>query len=200
MKVKNLIKWCAILVVITGLISCATAPSTGGSGQAATGGKAAQASPEPTDSPMYYGSGSGSSQTAAMNSAKINAVRKAVQDAVGIPTALAKQDQIASLFPEDANANSFVFNSSTEILDRASSDDGATVTLGVRINLDAISNLLRANDIYGNQVLPQGGEVKLVDQQPPAALAKAETEQSGAEEGAQAEGQAGSTVASAEPS
>ncbi len=202
MKVKNLIKWCAILVVITGLISCATAPSTGGGGQTAGGGKAAQPSAEPTNSPMYYGTGSGSSQTAAMNSAKLNAVRKAVQDAVGAPTALAKKDQIDSLFAEDKNANSFVYNSSTEILDRSTSDDAATVTLGVRINLEAVSNLLRANDVYGNQVLPQGGEVTLVDQKPPAALAKAQTEQADepAGTGTEAEEQTGSTVAAAEPS
>ncbi len=202
MKVEKLIKWCVILMVIAGLISCASAPSAGGGGQPAGAGKAAQPSPEPTNSPMYYGTGSGSSQTAAMNSAKLNAVRKAVQDAVGAPTALAKQEQIESLFSEDKNANSFVYNSSAEILDRSTSDGSATVTLGVRINLEAVSNLLRANDIYGNQVLPQGGEVKLADQKPPAALAKAQTEESGqqAGTGAQAEEQTGDKVAAAEPS
>ncbi len=182
---KNLIQWCGILIVVAGLMACATAPSTGGRGRASEGGAAAQPSPEPTNSPMYYGTGSGSSQTAAMNIAKMNAVKKAVQDAVGAPTALAKKGQIESLFSEDKNANSFVYNSSTQILDRAAVDGGATVTLGVRINLEAVSNLLRANDIYGNQVLPQGGEVKLADQSPPAALAKAQAEQEGA--GAQAE-------------
>ncbi len=198
---KNLIKWCAILIVIIGLASCATAPSTGGGGQAAGGGEAAQPSAEPTDSPMYYGSGSGSSQTTAMNRAKLNAVRKAVQDAVGAPTALAKKDQIDSLFSEAKNANSFVYNSSTQILDRATSDDGATVTLGVRINLEAVSNLLRANDIFGNKVLPQGGEVTLVDQKPPAALAKAETEQADEQTGTETQDkdQTDSTAA-AEPS
>lgn len=199
---KNLMKCCAILLVIAGLISCVSAPSTDGGRQAAGAGKAEQPSPEPTNSPMYYGTGSGSSQTAAMNSAKMNAVRKAVQDAVGAPTALAKKDQIDALFPEDKNANTFVYNSSTQILDRASSDDGSTVTLGVQINLEAVSNLLRSNDIFGNKVLPQGGEVKLADQEPPAGLAKAQDEESGeqTDTGSQAEDQADTSVAAAEPS
>lgn len=131
---------------------------------------------------MYYGTGTGSSQTAAMNSAKMAAVRKAVQDAVGAPAALAKKEQIESLFSDDANANNFVYNSSAEILDRGGSDGSFTVTLGVRINLEAVTNLLRKNDIYGNKVLPQGGEVTLLDQEPPAGLSKAEDEEGKAAE------------------
>ncbi len=175
MKMKNWIKLAGIVMVLSVIMACASAPSP-------SAGKA-QPSPQPTDSPMYYGTGTGASQTAAMNSAKMAAVRKAVQDAVGAPAALAKKDQIESLFSDDANANSFVYNSSTQILDRGSSDGSYTLTLGVRINLEAVANLLRSNDIYGNKVLPQGGEVTLLDQQPPSGTtaasqeAKAEGEQ-----------------------
>ena len=181
MKTKDVIKLFGILLVVAALISCASAPSTSQASQKAGEPAAGAPSPEPTDSPMYYGTGSGSSQTAAMNRAKLNAVRKAVQDAVGAPTALAKQDQIESLFSEDTNANTLVYNESTEILDRSSENGSSTVTLGVRINLEAVANVLRGNDIYGNKVLPQGGEVTLLDQKPPAAFAKAEPEQKAAE-------------------
>src|SRR6056297_2925052 len=181
MKTKDVIKLFGILLVVAALISCASAPSTSQASQKAGEPAAGAPSPEPTDSPMYYGTGSGSSQTAAMNRAKLNAVRKAVQDAVGAPTALAKQDQIESLFSEDTNANTFVYNESTEILDRSSENGSSTVTLGVRNTLEAVANVLRGNDIYGNKVLPQGGEVTLLDQKPPAAFAKAEPEQKAAE-------------------
>jgi len=181
MKAKGVIKLVGIVMVLAVLISCASAPSSSGK---------VQPSPQPTDSPMYYGTGTGSSQTAAMNSAKMAAVRKAVQDAVGAPTALAKKEQIESLFSDEENANSFVYNSSAEILDRGGSDGSFTVTLGVRINLETVTNLLRANDIYGNMVLPQGGEVTLLDQEPPAGIAKAEVEEGKAAEQQPAEAKA----------
>ena len=113
----------------------------------------------------------------------MNAVRKAVQDAVGAPTAMAKKTQIEQLFSPDKNANTYVINSSVEVLDRSGQDGSSTVTLGVRINLEAVSTVLRANDIYGDQVLPQGGEVVLADQEAPSFAQATKASSSGEGEG-----------------
>jgi hypothetical protein len=168
MNMKSGIRLLGILVGTALLFSCATAPSgaPSSSGQAAQPQKAA--APSASETPMYYATGSGASQLEAMNSAKMNAVRKAVQDAIGLPAAMAKKAQVEELFSNDKNANTYVINSSTEILDRSGQDGSFTVTLGVRINLEAVSNVLRSNDIYGNLVLPQGGKVVLADQEPPS--------------------------------
>jgi oligoribonuclease NrnB/cAMP/cGMP phosphodiesterase (DHH superfamily) len=42
------------------------------------------------------------------------------------------------------------------------------LTLGIKINLESVAAVLRGAGIYGGQVLPQGGEVALVDQPRPA--------------------------------
>ncbi len=168
MKKKVAIKVIGILIGTALLFSCASAPSGSGSSAAGQGGQAEKAEPTVSGTPMYYATGSGASQIEAMNIAKMNAVRKAVQDAVGAPTAMAKKSQIEQLFSSDKNANTYVINSTTKVLDRSSQDGSSTVTLGVRINLEAVTNILRANDIFGDQVLPQGGEVVLADQKAPA--------------------------------
>lgn len=199
MKKKTAFKFIGLCAGLAVLFSCATAPS-GPAGAAP--GPAPKAEPVVSENPMYYATGNGSSQTAALNSAKMNAVRKAVQDAIGVPTAMAKRSQIEQIFSDDGNANSYVINSTTQILDRSGQDGSFTVTLGVRINLEAVSSILRANDIYGNQVLPQGGEVALADQQPPSfAASQPASGSSGAAAGtAQAQPQAEEqTVAAAAP-
>lgn len=184
MNMKSGIRLIGILVGTALLFSCATAPSgaPSSSGQAAQSQKAA--APAVSETPMYYATGNGANQLEAMNAAKINAVRKAVQDAIGLPAAMAKKAQVEQLFSNDKNANTYVINSSAEILDRSGQDGSFTVTLGVRINLEAVSNILRSNDIYGNLVLPQGGKVALADQEAPsfaqpAAAAPAEGSSSG---------------------
>jgi len=188
MKAKTVLLLIGLVVGIAFLFSCATAPGSP-AGESARSEKKSE--PVVSENPMYYGTGSGSSQTAAMNTAKMNAVRKAVQDAVGVPTAMAKQSQIEQIFPDQGNANSFVISSSAEILDRSGQEGSYTVTLGVRVNLEAVGNILRANDIYGNQVLPQGGRIALADQQPPSFAAPQPVEQGVSQSG----GEGGATSA-----
>ncbi|HDQ15403.1 MAG TPA: hypothetical protein ENN41_11400 [Sediminispirochaeta sp.] len=166
MKMSLFLRLSSVGILVLVLFSCATGGGRPTDG--AAGAPEKMTAPEVSGTPMYYASGSGQSQTEALNRAKMNAVRKAVQDALGLPTAMAKKAQIEELFSYDKNSNSFVINSSTEILDRSQQDGSHTVSLGVRVNLEPVSNLLRANDVYGNQVLPQGGGVELPDQQRPS--------------------------------
>jgi len=155
MKMSLFLRLSSVGILVLVLFSCATGGGRPTDG--AAGAPEKMTAPEVSGTPMYYASGSGQSQTEALNRAKMNAVRKAVQDALGLPTAMAKKAQIEELFSYDKNSNSFVINSSTEILDRSQQDGSHTVSLGVRVNLEPVSNLLRANDVYGNQVLPREG-------------------------------------------
>ncbi|MEA1910813.1 MAG: hypothetical protein U9N32_03935 [Spirochaetota bacterium] len=154
------------ILIMSFFIACATTggsvPSSGGSTVKAPEG------PVLSVSPVYYATGTGSSQSAAFNDAKMNAVKKAAADALGIASAAANRDKLESKIYIASNANAYVYNETMEIIDRGDDGGSSTVSIGIRINLEAISNVLRANEIYGNIILPQGGDVLLSDMERPS--------------------------------
>ncbi len=181
-----------IVLAIIGIFLLAGCATSGGAGGgAAAGGGAKAPSAKPVASPVYYGSGSGTSQSDALNQAKTAAVRKAAQDLLGIAAATVKKDEVESALFGKGNINAYVYNESMEIIDRGGAEGSYSATIGVRINLEAINNILRGAEIYGGQVLPQGGEVALADQSRPAIA--------GEEPDAAPAGDGGAAVAKAEP-
>lgn len=153
MKKKNsIVKIGAALSVIFVLLLAGCASTGGGS----TGpGKQAAASAAPVSSPVYYGSGSGATQTEAMNQAKIAAVRKASADLLGVAAAAAKRDEIETALFGKGGVNAYVYNDSMEIIDRGGSDGDFSLTLGIKINLESVAAVLRGAGIYGGQVYPR---------------------------------------------
>lgn len=157
-----------IILIMSVMISCV---STGGSipSSGSTPSQAAvPAEPIISASPVYYATGTGTTQSAAFNTAKLNAVKKAASDALGIASAAANRDKLESKIYIASNTNAYVYNETMEILDRGSDSGSSTVTIGIRVNLEALSNVLRANEIYGNIILPQGGDVLLEDMERPS--------------------------------
>ena len=156
------------ILTITVFISCASTGGSVPSSVANTGKAAANAGPVVSASPVYYATGSGSTQSAAFNNAKMNAVKKAVSDALGIASASANRDKLKSKIYISSNTNAYVFNDTMEILDKGSESGNSTVSIGIKINLEALASVLRANEIYGNIILPQGGDVLLADMERPS--------------------------------
>ncbi len=156
-----------IILIMAVMISCV---STGGGGASsgASSQTSAQAGPVLSASPVYYASGTGITQSAAFNDAKLNAVKKVASDALGIASAAANRDKLESKIYIASNTNAYVYNETMEILDRGGESGNSTATIGIRINLEALSNVLRANKIYGNIILPQGGDVQLLDMDRPS--------------------------------
>lgn len=164
----NRIKFFLITVFITIVfISCATTGGPASSGVNTTKA-AADAGPVLSESPVYYATGSGDSQSAAFNDAKMNAFKKAATDALGIASSAANRDKLESKIYIPSTANAYVYNETMEILDRGDDNGRTTVSIGIRVNLEALSNVLRANEIYGNIILPQGGDVLLSDMERPS--------------------------------
>ncbi len=161
------------LIVILLLSACATAPYGGSAGSAGKKGSAAGGAESISASPMYYGSGEGSTQSGAINSAKLSAVKKAVSDALGTASAMANREKLEDEVYGKVNVNALVYNDTLEILDRSSDGGQYVVTLGVKINLPAVADVLRGADIYGGIITPQGGDVALPDQETPVVKAPA---------------------------
>jgi hypothetical protein len=165
----NRIKLILITILIAALtISCATTSGTGASSGTDTAKAGADAGPVLSASPVYYATGTADSQSAAYNDAKMNAVKKAASDALGIASAAANRDKLESKIYIPSNANAYVYNETMEILDRGDDNGSSTVSIGIRVNLEALSNVLRVNEIYGNIILPQGGDVILADMERPS--------------------------------
>ncbi|MCD6397812.1 MAG: hypothetical protein J7L71_09755 [Spirochaetaceae bacterium] len=167
MKIMKLFLILIISMVI--LISCATVG--GGSAASDTNNKSSAGSPAGpvvSASPVYYAAGSGTTQSAAFNEAKMNAVKKAASDALGIASSSANRDKLENKIYISSNANAYVYNETMEILDNGNENGNSTVSIGIKINLEALSSVLRANEIYGNKILPQGGDVLLADMERPS--------------------------------
>jgi hypothetical protein len=162
-KIKLLLTFIISAVILMSCVSSGNpgSPSMGNSGRS-------EADSIISASPVYYATGSGDTQSAAFNDAKMNAVIMAVNDALGIASSAANKAKLESSIYITTKANVYVYNETMEIIDRGNSNGSSTATIGIRINLEAISNVLRANEIYGNIILPQGGDVLLADKERPA--------------------------------
>ncbi len=121
-----------------------------------------------SDAPMYYGTGSGSTVSGALKSAKLQAVKGAVLDILGEAAAAANKDKLETEVYGGVPVNALVHNDTVKILHRTHTDSSYVLVVQVRINLPAVAEVLRSRKIYGGLILPQGGTVVLADQEPPA--------------------------------
>lgn len=163
----------AILIVFALVLSsCVSTPEAKGGEE-----KAAEAKKEAavTATPMYYGRGDGKTASGAINAAKIAALRKAAADAVGIASAAANKDKLDGFFGAIDNVNAYVLPESMQTIAQGKDGEAFYSEIGIKINLEALGNALRAKEIIGGQVLPQGGTIKLADQSQPGGQAADQT-------------------------
>ena len=135
-----------ILVTAFILAGCA-----GGGAVRPSGGGTAQQAGGP---PLYYGKGQGNSQIEAMNAAKMDAVRKAVVEMVGVASEAAHQQELGAAIYNSGNANNFVKNETMQVLDKIQNGDVWTVELMVQADLYRIESILRDNEIWGGKLTP----------------------------------------------
>lgn len=140
----------ALLLLILMFFSCAT-------GGVPAGG--------PTGTPLYYGSGSGTSGLQAMNAAKGMAVRRAAEDLLGPAVTTVKRAELDSFFADVKDFNIYVLPETLQTL----SSDGTSYSLMIRVNLKALGNSLAAKMLLGGQVTGGANQsLALADQKPPA--------------------------------
>ncbi len=154
MKKRNFILFCLVSVLL--LAGCAT-----------SGGAAAAGGDTETATPVFYGRGTGDSSTKALNAAKMDALRKAVETALGPASAAANKDKLTELLYNTSNPNAFVINGSMEVIKNSGDGGSFYYEIGIQINLEATANFLRSKDIIGGRVLLSGGPVLLANQPRP---------------------------------
>jgi hypothetical protein len=128
LSILSLIAFSALLAV-----SCAGAPTAAPA--------AAQTQKE------YAGAGQDASLLGAMNKAKMDAVRKAVIDMIGVANEQANRDTLDQVLYNTKNPNAFVVNESFKTTRKDSVGDEFVVEGTVLVRLDAVDAVLKARGI-----------------------------------------------------
>jgi hypothetical protein len=125
-------------VIITFLGSCAATPSA------------------PQDPDVYVGVGQGETLGAAMNAAKMDAVRKAVIDLIGVRAEADRAPELEDVLYSTRNPNAYVYNETLETLRKDGSliDGDMIYELRIRVNVPAVRRVLDANGLLGSEPTP----------------------------------------------
>jgi hypothetical protein len=123
---------------------------------------------------VYEGAGRDASMLKAMNMAKMDAVRKAVIDMIGVATEQANQEELQEVLYNTQNPNAFVNNETFETLRKDKVGDEYVFEARVAVKMRAVESTLKANGLYGEAVTTQ-------EKTGDAAAASAEATKEGAE-------------------
>ncbi len=149
MKTKFLYGLFAQLILLLFLISCVSGPPA--TVQAPQAGTAA-AMPEEK---VYEGAGQDASMLKAMNMAKMDAVRKAVIDLIGVANEQANQEKLQEVLYNTQNPNAFVNNDTFETLRKDKIGDDYIFEARVAVKMRAVESTLKAHGLYGEAVTTQ---------------------------------------------
>jgi len=142
-NVKSPFGLIALPLLIIFLISCAGGPSTTIPAPEAGG---AESLPEEK---VYEGAGQDESMLTAMNMAKMDAVRKAVIDMIGVANEQANQEKLQKVLYNTRNPNALVNNETFETLRKDKIGDDYIFEARVAVKMRAVDSILKANGLYG---------------------------------------------------
>ena len=149
-KYKILITAVFTLAIAAALLisSCATAAPAA----SAPGAAASAAAVEGPAGNVYEGTGQDGSMLKAMNLAKMDAVRKAVIDMIGVGNERANQDKLQEVLYRTNNPNAFINTDTYETLRKDKVGNDFLIECRVAVKLSAVESVLKANGIWGEGV------------------------------------------------
>jgi hypothetical protein len=131
------------------LASCASAPPA-----SSPGPQAAKQAAVPEEK-VYEGAGRDASMLKAMNAAKMDAVRKAVIDLIGVANEKANQTKLQEVLYNTANPNAYVNNESFETTRKDKAGDDYIIEARVAVKMKAVESTLKAQGIMGGEGLTE---------------------------------------------
>jgi hypothetical protein len=137
----------ALLATALLLASCASAPP------AASGGAPAPKQAGVPEEKVYDGAGRDPSMLKAMNEAKMDAVRKAVIDLIGVANEKANQAKLQEVLYSTANPNAYVNNETFETTRKDKAGDDYVIEARVAVKMRAVESTLKAQGIMGGEGL-----------------------------------------------
>ncbi|MBN1686788.1 MAG: hypothetical protein JW852_09045 [Spirochaetales bacterium] len=124
----------------------------------------------PSDTPLFYGQGTGATVTQSLNAAKQDVLRQVIDIILSKEVRTAKHDELDGLFFSTSQANAYFLTDSLQVLAQGKDGELFYSSIGIRVDLKAVIRTLEGNNIYGGLVKP-GAEVLLEDREPPATVA-----------------------------
>ena len=121
------------------------------------GAPPARVSPAAPPQALYQGSGQDPSLLGAMNKAKMDAVKKAVIDMIGLANEQANEDALQKAIFGTSNPNAFVVSDSFNATRKDKVGENYVVEASVMVRLDAVSATLKANGLDTESLTSQSG-------------------------------------------
>jgi hypothetical protein len=149
-KTKALLGLVVLPLLFLFLVSCLSGPSAA-MGPPQGGGPA----PMPEEK-VYEGAGKDTSMLTAMNMAKMDAVRKAVIDMIGVANEQANQEKLQEVLYNTQNPNAFVNNDTFETLRKDKIGEEYIFEARVAVKMRAVESTLKAHGLYGEATIAQG--------------------------------------------
>jgi len=175
------------VLLVVFLSACATAPP------ARPGEDAGLAEPERPAERVYEGAGKDVSMLQAMNISKMDAVRKAVIDMIGVASERAGRDKLDEVLYGTSNPNAYILKDTYETLRKDKVGEEYLIEARMAVNLKAVESTLRAHGLFGGEAVteadktggeastPSAGEASTPSSGAAAASAEATAEDSGEE-------------------
>ncbi|MBN1835329.1 MAG: hypothetical protein JW820_05725 [Spirochaetales bacterium] len=133
----------ALLVLF--LAACATAPPTRPEAEAEA------AEPERPTERVYEGAGRDASMLEAMNLSKMDAVRKAVIDMIGVGNEQANRDALDEVLYGTTNPNAYILKDTYETLRKERVGEDYLIEARMAVNLQAVESTLKAHGLFGGE-------------------------------------------------
>jgi hypothetical protein len=154
MKARFLAGFIVLPILFLFLLSCAGGPPTtipAPQGSAA----ATPAAASMPEEKVYEGSGRDASMLTAMNKAKMDAVRKAVIDMIGVASERANQEKLEEVLYSTQNPNAFVNNETFEAFRKDKVGQDYIFEARVAVKMRAVENTLKAHGLFGETTSSQ---------------------------------------------
>ena len=166
------------VLLVVFLAACATSPPS------QPGGGAAEV--ERPSERVYEGAGKDASMLQAMNLSKIDAVRKAVIDMIGVGNEKANREKLDELLYGTANPNAYIIKETYETLRKDKIGEEYVIEARMAVNLKAVESTLRAHGLFGGETVTGGdktGEAAAASAASTAEAAQATDEVAAADSG-----------------
>ncbi len=120
-----------------------------------------------TDTPLFYGYGTGSTVTQSLNAAKQDILTQVITILLPGEIREANHDQLDALFYSTMQPNAYLIKDSFVTLAQGEDGESFYSRIGMRVDMKAVARALEANNIYGGMVEP-GADIRFRDQRSPA--------------------------------
>jgi len=143
---KKTVSFISLLFLLIFIVAFATSCAT-------VKAPAVQTSKAPPVNKVYSGAGKSTSLIEAINRAKMDAVKKAVIDTIGVANEQANSEILNEVLYNTKNTNAFILTDTYKTVRKDKIGNNYIIECEVAVNSEAVKNTLRANGLLGGETV-----------------------------------------------